>query len=69
MKNNQGSTPLHLISQGKYSSQEDGVGIARLLLERGVDVNAQEKDLFTPLHSAAFNGRLEIAQVLLTFLL
>jgi ankyrin repeat protein len=41
--------------------------IARLLLERGADVNARQKDKFTPLHSAAFKGKLEIAQVFTHF--
>jgi ankyrin repeat protein len=35
------------------------------LLERGVDVNARTKNKFTPLHSAAFEGRLEIVRLLL----
>jgi ankyrin repeat protein len=71
VENDQGSTPLHQVSQGKHNSesQEQGVGITRLLLERGVDVNARTKNNFTPLHSAAFKGRLEIAQVFLTFFL
>jgi ankyrin repeat protein len=69
VEDHQGSTPLHRVSQGKYNSQEHGVGIARLLLERGADVNARKKNKFTPLHSAALKGRLEIAQVLLTFVL
>jgi ankyrin repeat protein len=64
-ESDQGSTPLHQVSYGKSNSQEHGVGIARLLLERGADVNARKKDMTTPLHSAAFKGRLEIAQLLL----
>ena len=60
----QGRTPLHLVSRGKEKSQEHGAGIARLLLERGVDVNAPEKHSWTLLHSAVFNGRLDITQVL-----
>ena len=58
-------TPLGLVSQGRYNSQEHGASIARLLLGRGVDVNASAEDLATPLHSAALNGRLEIVRVLL----
>jgi ankyrin len=61
----EGKTPLHLVSQGDYDSQERGVGIARLLLQRGVDVHAQDKDRDTPLHSAAFGGMPEIARALL----
>ncbi len=34
-------------------------------LERGVDVNAQRRDQWTPLHLASFFGRPEIARVLL----
>jgi hypothetical protein len=60
-----GRTALHIVSRGEYDSQEHGVGIARLLLERGVDVNAREKDGWTSLHWAAFKGRVEVAQLLL----
>jgi len=64
-ENDQGETPLHLVSRGKYDSQEHGVGIALLLLAHGVDVDARTKDEWTPLHSAAFNGRPEIVRALL----
>jgi len=63
-ENDEGETPLNLVSRG-YGPEQDCVGIARLLLERGVDVNARKKDKTTPLHSAAFEGNLEIARVLL----
>jgi ankyrin repeat protein len=63
VEDERGATPLHSVSAGKYDSQEPGVNIARLLLERGVDVNARSKVKFTPLHTAAFNGRLQISQV------
>ena len=59
----QGSTPLHQVSRGKYKSKEHGVRIVHLLLERGVDVDAWAKDKATPLHWAAFFGKLEIIQV------
>src|SRR6266702_2549186 len=65
MKDDHGETPLHRVSQGEYDSHEQGVGITRLLLACGVDVNAQDKNHFTPFLLAALNGRLEIAQVLL----
>ena len=59
-------TPLHTVSLGKHKSQEDVARIAQLLLERGVDVNARDKNRETPLHLAcAYEGRLEIVQVLL----
>ncbi|KAH8983016.1 ankyrin repeat-containing domain protein [Lactarius akahatsu] len=60
-----GDTPLHNVSQGKYGSEDAGVGLAKLLLERGGDVNEQSKEQRTPLHSASYNGRLEIARLLL----
>ena len=63
VENDQGSTPLHLLSQGQYDSPEHGVGIVRLLLERGIDVNVSDRHQKTPLHSAASEGRLEIAQL------
>ena len=61
-----GETALHLVSRGKYDSEEHGVGIARLLLERGVDVHVQNIYFDTALHLAAFSGRLEITQLLLS---
>ncbi len=63
-KNYRGETALHVVSRGKYDSQ-DGIRVAQLLLERGVDVNAQDKDHNSPLHSASYSGRPEIARVLL----
>jgi ankyrin repeat protein len=60
-----GETALHTVSRGEFDSQEQGVSTARLLLERGVDVNAREKYGRTSLHYAAFEGRVEVAQVLL----
>jgi ankyrin len=64
-QNDQGETPLHLVSRGEYSSLDDGVRVAELLLERGTDTNAQDKFGWTPLHSASYNGMHEITQVLL----
>ena len=64
-ENEHGATPLHDVSQGQYSSEKHGVGIARLLLEGGADLNARQKTKDTPLHWAAYKGRLEIAQLLL----
>jgi ankyrin repeat protein len=64
-ENDEGETPLHLVSRGIYDTLELGVNIARLLLEQRVDLNAQNKFHQTALHSAAFSGRLEITQLLL----
>ncbi|KAH9052937.1 ankyrin repeat-containing domain protein [Lactarius deliciosus] len=57
-------TPLHLVSQNEYPSNEDP-NIARLLLELGMDVNARDKDQATPLHFACYHGNFETALVLL----
>ena len=64
-KNDKGEAPLHLVSRGEYGSPDDGVRVAELLLERGTNVNAQDKVGWTPLHSASYNGKPEITQVLL----
>ena len=64
-KNDQGETPLHLVSRGEYNSPNDGVRVAELLLDRGTDVNPQDKVGWTPLHSASYYGKPEIIRVLL----
>jgi ankyrin repeat protein len=63
-QNQDGETPLHLVSRG-IQSRGHGVGIARLLLERGVDVHAKDKNHRTALHLAALGARFGIARVLL----
>jgi ankyrin repeat protein len=65
-ENDQGQTPLHMVSLGAHDSQEDGVSIIQLLLEHGVNINSQDKVQNTTLHWAAFKGRLQIAGVLLS---
>ncbi|KAH9066250.1 ankyrin repeat-containing domain protein [Lactarius vividus] len=64
-ENNQGETPLYLVSRGAYDSQDDGVYVAQLLLERGGNANAQRKDNWTPLHAASYFGRPGIVRILL----
>ena len=64
VKNHRGDTALHAVSRGKDISPE-GVHVARLLLERGGDVNAEDEDHMTPLHASCYNGRLDITQLLL----
>ena len=64
-ENDNGETPLHLVARGKYESQEHGASIVRLFLEQGVDVNVRTKHEWTPLHSAAFNGKLRVVGALL----
>jgi ankyrin repeat protein len=41
------------------------VGVARLLLERGADVNARAKDGLTPLHAASSFAELAAVRLLL----
>ena len=60
-----GEKPFHQVSYGKYKSQEDGIRVARLLLEHGADVNTRRKDHWTPLHHASYFGNVEIARLLL----
>jgi ankyrin repeat protein len=64
VKNHRGETALHVVSRGRYDSK-DTVRVVRLLLEHGVDVNAEDKDQSSPLHSASYSGKLEIARALL----
>jgi ankyrin repeat protein len=60
-----GRTPLHLFAKGGNSIRSDEVGVTRLLVEHGADINAQDKDKTTPLHLALYCGNLEIVRVLL----
>ena len=60
-----GVTALHAVANGKYEHQKDGVYVAQLLLDRGVDANVQDKYQRTPLHIASTYGKLEIIRLLL----
>lgn len=62
-QNANGQTQLHRALQGSHYHTSDRV--SRLLLERGVDVNARDKDKASPLHLASSNSRSRIVQVLL----
>jgi ankyrin repeat protein len=66
VENIRGETPLHLVSRGQYDSQEGGVGIVRLLIGRGANVDAQDKGHMTPLHLASYYGKLDIVRALLS---
>jgi len=41
--------------------------ICRMLIERGIDVNAKQEGGFTPLQAAAQNGQLELIDLLLAY--
>lgn len=58
-RNGMGVAPLHSAAAGQH------LGIARLLVEAGADVNAVSSEGFTPLHSAAQNGQIELVRMLL----
>lgn len=61
----QGFTPLH---SAVATDAGDAVHeIVRGLLEAGADPNAKSREGGTPLHSAAFTGDLEIAEMLLAY--
>jgi ankyrin repeat protein len=62
---NFGRTLLHAVAKGKYGYGQDVIRIVQLLLERGADAHAKDKDDATPLHIASYARRFEIARVLL----
>jgi ankyrin repeat protein len=51
--------PLHSAAAGSH------LGVARLLVAAGADVNATQRHGYTPLHAAAQNGNVELTELLL----
>ncbi len=75
-ENVQGRNLLHELSRGVHETQhysgalsrvdlQNVLGVAQLLLELGMNVNAQDKDQATPLHFACSQENFKIALVLL----
>ena len=58
-------TMHHLHNISYPLETDDGLGVAKLLLERGADMDARDEDNTIPLHLACSRGRLNIAKVLL----
>ncbi|HJU90266.1 MAG TPA: sigma-70 family RNA polymerase sigma factor [Gemmatimonadaceae bacterium] len=54
-----GATPLHI------AAALDELGVMRVLLERGAEVNSLGDDGSTPLHHAAYHGRIRAVELLL----
>lgn len=63
LKNCYGETPLDLATR---NYREDiRTRTVRMLLRRGADINCQDSEMFTPLHTAARNGNLDLVRVLI----
>jgi ankyrin repeat protein len=60
-----GETPLQLALRGNHDAQEDGVGVARLLLEHNAEVYARDKYHISALDLVCCFGMEKIGQVLL----
>ena len=65
VKNDGGKTPLHLLLESDFSSDDDIPDLVRLLLDRGADVNAQDQTQVTSLFLAAERHMDDIARILL----
>ncbi|XP_069672147.1 ankyrin-1-like [Periplaneta americana] len=57
-----GATGLHVLALG---CADRGCDYAKLLLQKGADINVQDRDGLTPLHCTAFKGYFEMASLLL----
>ena len=59
-----GASPLHLLA-ATHAEADDALACVRLLLDHGASVNKRASNGSTPLHWAAGNGNVEIAELLL----
>ena len=68
VKRIKGKTPLHLLLEPSirdYDDTSDVQVVAKLLLERGADVYAQDENNTTPLYLAHNNWRFEISKIII----
>ena len=66
-ENNRGETSLRRLSEGMKSVSSKHLRVARLLLKRGADVNARNKNHGILLHPAPDDGSSDIAQGLVDY--
>ncbi|MGL9726240.1 MAG: ankyrin repeat domain-containing protein [Wolbachia sp.] len=59
IKNREGYIPLHVAAMNDYE------GIAKLLLEYGADINAEDSGNFTPLHHAVVKDYKDVVELFL----
>eukprot|EP00730_Choanoeca_flexa_P006674 TRINITY_DN12203_c0_g1_i1.p1 TRINITY_DN12203_c0_g1~~TRINITY_DN12203_c0_g1_i1.p1 ORF type:complete len:116 (+),score=7.35 TRINITY_DN12203_c0_g1_i1:113-460(+) len=52
-------TPLH------YACQYGHLAVARVLIDKGADVEAKNRNQWTPLHEACLRGHLSLAEMLI----
>jgi ankyrin repeat protein len=65
VKNVGGKAPLHLLLDGDFAHKGDIPGLVHLLLDRGADVNTQDRNQATPLLLAMERHMVDIARILL----
>ena len=64
-ENNQGMTPLHILSKSSIKHEGSVLDHALLLLKHGAEVNKGDKGNQTPLHLALQRNRFRLAGILL----
>ena len=62
----EGRNPLHYLSLARDEvDHQDVLGVTQLLLEQGVDINVQDENHETPLHTSSSYGHLQNVRLLL----